>query len=153
MFKKKTFIASASLRIHYLEIPGDSFITWRASIPGVWKKKTHQVAQLLQICLSKSYWPNSPCHSKKVVLVKESSQKILSLGLFFIGCLNSGIRIAQIFDDFGASHLRPADSCFGEALRRGWMLVVTAIISFLCLLTNIIRQLVCVVLCFSKSSF
>ena len=47
----------------------------------------------------------------------------------------------------GASHLRPADSCFGEALRRGWMLVVTAIISFLCLLTNRIRQLA---LCFSK---
>ena len=69
--------------------------------------------------------------------------KILSLGLFFIGWLDSGSRIAQIFDDFcwgfnenilglffGSSHLRPADSCFGEALRRGWMLVVTAIISF-----------------------
>lgn len=81
-------------------LPGD---TWRfihnlESIhPWGVKNKTHQVAQLLQICLSKLYRPNRQCHPKKVVVVKESSEKILSLGVFFIGCLNSGIRIAQIF--------------------------------------------------------
>ena len=94
---KKTFIASASLRIHYLEIPGDSFITWRASIPGVWKIKH---IRWLNCC--KYVWANyidqtANVTPKKVVLVRESPKKILSLGVFFIGCLNSGIRIAQIF--------------------------------------------------------
>ena len=80
-------------------LPGD---TWRfihnlESIhPWGVKNKTHQVAQLLQICLSKLYRPNRQCHPKKVVLVKESSQpKFLVWDYFLLVALIQELELSR----------------------------------------------------------